>query len=416
MKTWAPILAPFVLFVLTAVFFAAWPDGRDLPPGDVLLYLPHVLFGAAFVLGAIFTQTRISFLSLLLSLVTLILQHQLRQADPARTATVIFLSSIYLPPLAALLYRLPDRSVWTLDAVIRILVVLSAVAVIFLFTLADNLCQAVLNAGSSLIRPLSDFVRVPLLGLLAMAVSAPFLVVRKQHESPFTGRLMLLALLFAFAAFQARPLPDRPGTALTLCLAFMSGGALTLIGAILESLWRSANMDELTELPGRRMLKNHLSRLGPSYAIAVLDIDHFKHVNDQYGHDTGDQVLRFVASFLQHVAAGRAYRYGGEEFVIVCENEPFEQTVETLDRLRKALGARPFRIRRKDRPRKKPDPDRPPEPRRDERRVESIAITVSIGVARGGGDAIPPQDVLESADRALYRAKREGRNCVKVSR
>ena len=212
-------------------------------------------------------------------------------------------------------------------------------------------------------------------------------------------------------------------------LSFMSGAAVTLAWAVMESSWRNAHMDELTNLPGRRSLKHHFGSLGSSYAVAVLDVDRFKKINDKYGHDTGDEVLRFIAGHLRKNTAGRAYRYGGEEFVIVSEGDAFDDTVSCLEELRKAICRDRFEIRGKGRWRRKLKQsacvfsgstqvaiDQRPHPAPMNRATESITITVSIGVARSSHKYSSPSEVLEVADKALYQAKKDGRNNTKVMR
>ncbi|MBM4389314.1 MAG: GGDEF domain-containing protein [Deltaproteobacteria bacterium] len=178
-------------------------------------------------------------------------------------------------------------------------------------------------------------------------------------------------------------------------------------------MWRNAHIDELTELPGRQALKRHLSVLSHDFAIAILDLDHFKLINDQYGHHTGDQVLRFVASFLRTIGEGKAYRYGGEEFVIIYDGETAGNCAPKLDDLRKSIERREFWIRGKDRPRKKPEPA---SKTGDNSRSQRIVVTVSIGVADDGKSGAPSGEVLGKADKALYKAKADGRNRVRVAR
>ena len=83
-------------------------------------------------------------------------------------------------------------------------------------------------------------------------------------------------------------------------------------------MYHKAYLDELTNLPTRRALKEEMLKLGNRYTIAMLDIDHFKKFNDTYGHTVGDQVLKFTAALMKSTGGGgKAFRYGGEEFVII---------------------------------------------------------------------------------------------------
>ncbi len=189
-------------------------------------------------------------------------------------------------------------------------------------------------------------------------------------------------------------------------LFFAAAGA-TLFVALLETSYKMAYHDELTQLPSRRALNEALMKLPESYTIAMIDVDHFKKFNDSYGHEAGDQALRLVASRLAHVAGGgRAYRYGGEEFAVVFAGKPPEDVVVYLDRMRRIIEQSTFVVRGKDR--RKSRGGKP----RTVTVKKQTSVTVSIGVASSNGDHVPPSEILRVADHALYRAKAKGRNCT----
>jgi diguanylate cyclase (GGDEF)-like protein len=158
--------------------------------------------------------------------------------------------------------------------------------------------------------------------------------------------------------------------------------------------------DSLTGLYNRRCLdqvlleawKNANVRHEP-LALLMIDIDHFKQLNDQYGHAAGDDCLREVANRLQRHATtlgGVVARYGGEEFVVVLAQAGIEMAQAAAEALRNAVGASPVKTT--------------PVP---------LWVTVSIGVASaspGTGDSLGA--TLKRADEALYAAKGEGRNRV----
>ena len=119
---------------------------------------------------------------------------------------------------------------------------------------------------------------------------------------------------------------------------YFAAGGLALIVALIETSYAMAYLDELTQLPSRRALNEALLKLGDSYTLAMMDVDHFKKFNDSYGHEAGDQALRMVASRLAHITGGgRAYRYGGEEFAVVFPNKPAEEVFVYLDRMRRVI-------------------------------------------------------------------------------
>ena len=156
-----------------------------------------------------------------------------------------------------------------------------------------------------------------------------------------------------------------------------AGRALEFAGRT-DRLVEDASIDVLTGLPNRRMVGRALGRLAEGDIVIMIDLDHFKLVNDEQGHAAGDEVLRVFGRVLRACTRGRDVvgRYGGEEFVVVLARpgsaEPF------LERLRTEWAAN------------RPQP-----------------VTFSAGVARSSGDR---DDSLARADRALYRAKVAGRD------
>jgi two-component system cell cycle response regulator len=158
--------------------------------------------------------------------------------------------------------------------------------------------------------------------------------------------------------------------------------------------------DQLTGLFNRRYMSRHLSTLiantektGKPVSFLIMDIDYFKQVNDTHGHDVGDEVLR---EFAQRISANvrgidLACRYGGEEFVVVMPDTDMTFAHMVAERLRQAVADAPFRIG--------VEPGRLP-------------VTISIGVTTSEGPNDTAEALLKRADKALYRAKRDGRNRV----
>ncbi|EMP54129.1 diguanylate cyclase [Marinobacter santoriniensis NKSG1] len=160
-----------------------------------------------------------------------------------------------------------------------------------------------------------------------------------------------------------------------------------------------AMTDLLTQLPNREAWQERLSfefnrwqRYQHPLTIAVLDIDHFKRVNDSYGHKAGDRVLQLVARELQQRLRNTDFiaRYGGEEFVALFPETTAGEARQVLDSLREYVGKLPFHFS-----------------------GEPVRITVSVGVSSfGAGDSA--DQVFDRADRALYQAKDAGRDQIKV--
>jgi len=176
-----------------------------------------------------------------------------------------------------------------------------------------------------------------------------------------------------------------------------TGCTITL--GLLYGAYRMAFVDALSGLRNRRALDEAMERLSGAYAIAMVDIDHFKSFNDTHGHASGDVVLREVAARLRRHAGGASYRYGGEEFCIVFEDRAMARADDLLESVRASIEARAFRIRPIGRDGK---PGKP----------KDVKVTVSLGVADRSDKRRTPKEVITAADKALYRAKASGRNRV----
>ena len=168
----------------------------------------------------------------------------------------------------------------------------------------------------------------------------------------------------------------------------------------LEQVRRDAMTDALTNLANRKAFDEHLETAcaqaetaGGALVLAVLDIDHFKRFNDTWGHQTGDQVLRYVASVMGRVAKAPriAARYGGEEFAMIFPKENLVQVETALESIRNEIASRSLRRRSTD--------------------DELGAVTLSAGFAqRKPGETA--SSLLDRADAALYASKHAGRNRI----
>lgn len=174
---------------------------------------------------------------------------------------------------------------------------------------------------------------------------------------------------------------------LLLCVSVLEGRFHTLRAT--RSLTQQAERDALTALPNRRRFNADLMDLGAQDALLLIDIDHFKRVNDTFGHQVGDQVLQQIASRLAEVVRPEdtVYRYGGEEFAVLLKRVRCEQVMLLAERLRASVEELPLGS------------------------LNGTSVTVSIGVARQGSG----QALIQQADAALYAAKHAGRNRVHVA-
>ena len=202
-------------------------------------------------------------------------------------------------------------------------------------------------------------------------------------------------------------LPVLHASQLAVAALYLGAAALGCGYAVIQGSWNMAYLDELTGLPGRRALEEQMRQLAGRYAIAMVDVDHFKHFNDRYGHDVGDQVLRFVASRLQKpVLAGKPFRYGGEEFCLLYGGKNIAEVREELEQVRADIEACRFDLRQGGRRSEDTGPG--------DGQPDMLSITVSIGAAQHDEHLDEPWTVLKAADKALYEAKHAGRNRVAV--
>jgi diguanylate cyclase (GGDEF)-like protein len=192
--------------------------------------------------------------------------------------------------------------------------------------------------------------------------------------------------------------------------AFTAASGVILLVAVLQESHRLAFRDELTNLPSRRALEERLAGLGPRYAIAMIDVDHFKQFNDAHGHHVGDQVLKLVAARLARIEGGGvSYRYGGEEFCVLFSDRTLDEAMPHLEKLRQDIEDYRIAVRGEARPKAREAGSRLRSARIPEK---TLSVTVSVGAAERDDTLIRPALVIRAADEALYRAKRSGRNKV----
>jgi len=158
--------------------------------------------------------------------------------------------------------------------------------------------------------------------------------------------------------------------------------------------------DALTGLHNRRYMESHLATLveeaaakAKPLALLILDVDYFKSINDNFGHDAGDDVLREFATRVRKSIRGidLACRYGGEEFVVVMPETDMAVAAVVAERIRRRIAGEAFPI---------------------QKGAASVDVTISVGIAALGAGETDAATMLKRADQALYRAKRDGRNRV----
>ena len=300
---------------------------------------------------------------------------------------------------------------------------LGSVGPLALFLFAQTLTVTVFCGAAVRVKSLSAAIVFPQYAVIILVFAATFLLIRfLRNRKPVDSALLWSLGAFALALRSANS--SRAATIYWVASAFI------LATSIIENSYLLAYHDELTTLPSRRAYNDALLRLRAPYSIAVVDIDHFKRFNDTYGHDTGDQVLRLVASHLSRVTGGgEAFRCGGEEFNILFPGKNTTDVLDHLEQLRESIERAEFRMRGGNDRRQLPrGPDRRNQKGRsrtrkgdairklsEEKAAQALSVTVSIGVATSATEKSTPESVLEAADKALYRAKAGGRNRVETA-
>jgi diguanylate cyclase (GGDEF)-like protein len=186
------------------------------------------------------------------------------------------------------------------------------------------------------------------------------------------------------------------------CKALPDGGRLLTYGNVsdlireTEALERLASIDGMTGLNNRRHFLElaesewaRFKRYGRPLALLMMDIDHFKSVNDSYGHDIGDEVIRAVADTLQKQkrVSDIAGRLGGEEFALLLPEATLDSAVTAAERLRGLVEAQVIAVG-----------------------GQHIAVTISVGASAVQAETLGIEELIKQADVALYEAKRSGRN------
>jgi diguanylate cyclase (GGDEF)-like protein len=211
-------------------------------------------------------------------------------------------------------------------------------------------------------------------------------------------------IVFSFITFAWFHLPQISS------ILFSISGLLLIINQT-HSLLNMVYRDELTQIPNRRALLRDVRNTGHHYALAMVDVDHFKNINDQHGHDLGDQVLKAIAAKLNQVTGGgRAYRFGGEEFCLLFRGKKSNQIIDHLEQLRKTIAE--YDITARDEKTRPWAQNKGEKKRGASRRKGNIRVTVSMGVAESTQD-LDFNTVLKMADEAMYQAKQGGRNQIK---
>jgi diguanylate cyclase (GGDEF)-like protein len=392
MKTIKNLIPVFILMVFSFYAYQIYPQLPQVIVNGVIFF-PIVLALLVFSLSIHFNRSPVFFYASLTAIANIVLGLELAKTDLSYA-----LLSSFLPLLLLLLTVIPDRGVLSLRAMPAYAILASSLIFSAIVTSLSPEWASYLLLTDWLPARYFDWTQQPQTVLfIAITACISMLVLYFVRPSPHMaaglGVLIMLISQLHFADTD-RSLNVFSTTALMMCLY-----------AVLQESWRMAYLDELTELPARRALREKFQKMGGLYTVAMVDVDHFKKFNDTYGHNTGDAVLRMIATKLNKVTGGgTSYRYGGEEFSVVFNGKNNKDAMPHLEALRETIANTPFTINRASR-------------RKSDKKVasknkKSVKVTVSIGIADSEADISSPWDVLKHSDKALYRAKGKGRNCV----
>ncbi|MBL8297144.1 MAG: GGDEF domain-containing protein [Rhodanobacteraceae bacterium] len=354
-------------------------------------YLAVAFCSLAFALALIFRRHRAAQLLAASTLAVTALSlpsHTGLAAERAFDAAVMFLPWCWLLALLVPEPPLRSRRMLAFTALLAIAVWLTVMAPVHVW----DALQRLLPFGAMSWRPW----RVALaLNSVAVAVAAlQWLSARRPLDAASAFALLLGAGGWLQLA------------GLDLRTWLLAGAAVQAVGVVYSS-WRLAFLDALTGLPNRRALDETLARLSGDYALAMVDVDHFKQFNDKHGHDAGDRVLAAVARSLAQTRAAQAFRFGGEEFCLLFRRPELarsacEEARVAIEALRVVLPPKPVAGKsvRSAKSTAKPA------------RRTAVQVTASIGVAQRGTARRAVEEVLKAADQCLYKAKDKGRNQV----
>lgn len=366
--------------------------------------LPYLLCLVAILVSYQFNRNRIMMASFAVAIFYWTVQHYLQVSLSQPQAWRGYLAiSLALPMLSLYLFLLPERGIWNLYGLIYVL------AFIFLGLICIQIGPWLPQANEAAAayyapHPFEYYVLsmgATLMVVLVTLLAITLMCIRDDEiEAALLGAFLSLYLVLALLHVDH------------ISAAMSTAAALCLLWGLLRSSHAMAYRDELTGLPGRRALNEKLKMLGGNFAIAMLDVDHFKRFNDTYGHDVGDEVLKLVASRLRRVGGGgTAYRYGGEEFCIVFPRKAVEDTIDPIEQVREEIGAYIMSLRDRNlRPIRANEGTR----KRGATRLggDQFSVTVSAGIAARNPDHRDTEAVMAAADKKLYQAKKTGRNRV----
>ncbi len=370
---------------------------------SLFVLTPYILMAFGLILAHQFNRSRTFAALLALGISYWAIQSFMQASLTLNLPFFAFSAVSVLLPLAVLILLIaPERGLWNRFGLpLAMTAPLCAFAAYLLFTLNPDFQHPM--AAYFAVKPMAGYVlslgASVLFGLVFMVGAA--LAIKRPYDIEMALLFVLLVVFFALAWLH-RPF---------ISTVMISAAIVSLVIDVIRSSYSMAYRDDLTGLLGRRALNEKMRGLGKKYAIAMLDVDHFKKFNDTHGHDVGDDVLKMVAAQIGKVEGGGIpYRYGGEEFAVIFPRKELEQCLPHLEAVR--LGIEHYKISLRDKKNRPKDKQAGTQRRSKQSAPKQVSVTISIGLAERNAHAEEPETVIKAADKALYKSKQNGRNCV----
>lgn len=369
--------------LIALVFLLLIANGAKIP-SIIFSLTPYIFYAvSALILWVSWEFNRNRFIFII---IPLIIMHVGFQFLNAQRATDLFFYASLLYPLHIILFLfLKERGLFSIWGIFKIGFFAFEIAIVMYFVFFPHaglkeLLEVKIFALS--FYPLKDVTAV--IGILTVLTMGA--VVAFNRYLMYNSAFFVIIITFYMGLYFFKTPHANEISLLAI--------SVIVFALLIRESYRLAFYDELTSMPGRRALVEDMAKLGRKYSLAMIDIDFFKKFNDTYGHDTGDEVLKMVASKLLEVGGdGKAYRYGGEEFVILFPSKDVDDSFVHVDALRERISKSPFVVRNK-------------------KSSKTIYINISSGIVQNAQKDKDPFAVMKRADNALYKAKEAGRNKV----
>jgi len=430
-RLFVPLVIPFILIILSMVIGWQWDKMLVNISSDteirafIIIFplIPYLLFAIIAILGIRSNNTDLIIISFILSYGYYI-YNNLSGDLSMHSASIIPALLSFLLPINIFIFSIIGKKRYRTILLYFVIIFCEVLLVQFLIKLVEFPGSKIIvqfntefPEFASSLYSLMQYLRsiflktsiidnvtiISMISFVTIIIIMTFRFVYTRNEK-IGGYIFIIVALF-LASCSDKLYPE--------IMVFFTACGLILLITTIETSFSMAYIDELTGLHGRRSLEETLEALNKNYAIAMIDIDFFKKFNDKYGHKTGDQVLKMVASILSEVSGGaKVYRYGGEEFTAIFPGKSASNAKPYMEEYRNKLETSEFVVR---------SPKRKTSSSQNRGKAASkdnskVVVTVSIGIAGYGANQTKPEKVLKAADKILYKAKRLGRNRVEIQK